>query len=512
MEHTQTNIYLSLQRLVWSVFLGVLSFQIIVPYVWSYINTILGIPFYTGYISFILTYAIFLPIITSVWLFYNNAELKACLFPIEAEDKVDRLSKFFLLGLRISLLLQVIVILIFILLYEISSCHFGIIQFLVSAISVLVFGLGALITIKRVKLFANEPIDKARKLIKLRAFRTLAGWALFSILILVFELSHWEHNKENNYYTGTKEQVKKGFDLLCERVLMDTLLKEISYEQEAILETKNRYALLALTNDTSSPARNILLQIKSSILLDPTKSMESDSTNKVLMEETVFKTLTELVTTKSELTLKAAQKIIGRQLRDSQLKITYLLLNVLLILISLIIFLQIDSLIKQYECIEPSRLAKLHPQKTEYQETLYQMEVKRNSSLKLSNEIWLYLTISMWLIIPLFKPVEDDKIDTKAPFKMLTLSGPDPMWREARIDNNEFRINNSFNNTIDSVQIKIDHNYAGDTTIVSPPDLTEIQQSLNKIKIDTEKVIEQNEKLLDSSKWIKGKVKYLTPN
>jgi hypothetical protein len=199
--------------------------------------------------------------------------------------------------------------------------------------------------------------------------------------------------------------------------------------------------------------------------------------------------------------LKEAQKIVGKQLRDTQLKLTYLLLNVFLILISLLIFLQIDYLIKDYESAEPARLAKRYPNSMEFQDTFFRMEGIKNVAQRLSNRLWLYVTIAVWLIVPLFKPVQDEKIDNNAPFKMLTISRPDQPWNDNRNRTNHYPISNSFNNTIDSLLVRIINQYP---ETVSRQDSSKIDSALREIKNKLKILSEQN-------LMIKEKVKYLTP-
>jgi len=500
MEQSQNNIYLKLQGLIWSAFLGVLSFQIIVPIAWEHLNIVLDIPFQQGYFTFITIYSLLVPASFAIWLTIHHKDLKACLFPIENENKVDSICKIFLVGLGVSLIFQIILILVSIFVYEIQACDFWLFEVISFAVSFTLIFIGGLISCKRVLRFPTKPLSKQKKEIKQKAIRILFGFALFSLLILGFVFKHWQVNKKN-YYEKKKEYIEAGFSLLDTRKKLDALIKEVNYIKDSITWVRNKRSTDSLARN-STGVDTLLAKTKSDTIPKVISSQDPILKTKTNLSDSDLKKLLQFSSTKKELLFKVAQKVIGKQLRDTQLKLTYLLLNTFLILIALLAFLQIDYLIKEYECAEPARLAKRYPNHMEFQETFLKREGIKNAAQGLAGRIWLFVGIAVWLIVPLFKPVEDEKIAVNAPFKMLTLSRPDHPWNDTRIQTENYQVSNSFNNTIDSLLVRINNQYP---QTVSPLDLSKIDSALQKIKDKLDTIKGQND-------TIKAKVKYLTPN
>jgi hypothetical protein len=500
MEQSQNNIYLKLQGLIWSAFLGVLSFQIIVPIAWEYLNLVLNIRFQQGYFTFVTIYALLVPASFAIWLFFHHKELKACLFPIDSENDIDSICKIFIVGLGVSLLCQVTLTLFFTFVNKFNANNFWVFQILCFVTSFILLLMGGFISRKRILQFATKTLSRQGKEIKQKAIRILFGFALFSMLIIGFVFAHWHANKKN-YHKETKEYIEAGFSLLDTRKKMDTLIKEVNYVKDNLTWKRNQ-------KSTDSLARN-----STGVDTLLTKAKYKTSSVSISMLDTILKTdqnlsdsdlkkLGQFFAIKKDLLLKMAQKVIGKQLRDTQLKLTYLLLNTFLILIALLVFLQIDYLIKEYECAEPAHLAKRYPDHPEFHETFLKREGIKNAAQGLAGRIWLFVGIAVWLIVPLFKPVEDEKIASNAPFKMLTFSRPDQPWNSPPIQTENCQVSNSFNNTIDSLLVRINNQYP---QTVSPPDLSKIDSALQKIMYKLDTIKGQNN-------TIKAKVKYLTPN
>ncbi len=227
MEQSQNNIYLKLQGLIWSAFLGVVSFQIIVPIAWEYLNIVLNIHFEQGYFIFVTTYALLLPVGFTFWLVYHYKEFKACLFPIGKENEIDSICKIFLIGIGAILLLHIACILVSIFVYEIEVSDFWILQIISFTTSFILLLTGGLISRKRILLFLPTSNSNQEKEIKQKAFRVLFGWVIFSILVFGFLLIHWQANKKH-YQSVTKEYTRAGFLLLDKRKKLDTLIRDFS--------------------------------------------------------------------------------------------------------------------------------------------------------------------------------------------------------------------------------------------------------------------------------------------
>ena len=500
MEQSQNNIYLKLQGLIWSAFLGVLSFQIIVPIAWEYLNLVLDIPFQQGYFTFVTIYALLVPASFAIWLIFQHKDLKACLFPIDSENDIDSICKIFIIGIGVSLLCQVTLTLFFTFVYKIKANNFWVYQIICFVTSFILLLAGGFISRKRILQFSTKSLSRQETEIKQKAIRILFGFAFFSLLILGFVFKHWQVNKKN-YYGETKEYIESGFSLLDARKNLETPIREANSEKDTLTWKRNKRSLDSLA-EKSTRVKALLTKAKSKTSSVSISMLDTILKTDQNLSDSDFKKLLQFLSIKKDLLLKMAQKVVGKQLRDTQLKLTYLLLNTFLILIALLVFLQIDYLIKEYECAEPARLAKRYPDQIEFQEIFSKREGIKITAQGLASRIWLFVGIAIWLIVPLFKPVEDEKIASNAPFKMLTLSRPDHPWNDTRIQTENNQVSNSFNNTIDSLLVRINNQYP---QTVSPLDLSKIDSALQKIKDKLDTIKGQND-------TIKAKVKYLTPN
>ena len=95
-----------------------------------------------------------------------------------------------------------------------------------------------------------------------------------------------------------------------------------------------------------------------------------------------------------------SQAQLGLQLQAVQLKGMVLLMSLFFTLFSLFIYLSICKRLAQAKARADVR-----------------------EIITLSNNLWLYLTIIVWLLVPLFKPVKDADIDVKQTYKFHTWVG-----------------------------------------------------------------------------------------
>jgi len=502
MQPAQSNVYVNLQRLVWVAFAGVLSFQVLAPNVWSHVSQVLGFTFSEGYKWFVLIYALTVLIVFCVWLAFNGREIRDCLFPVGIRNEMTLVCGIFLLGLMVSIVIQGIAIAIFLTRFKIGANDFVNVQWVILILNIVLLLTGIRIAIIRIHTFRKTFKNQRASIVYKKAYRTLLGWILVVLALCVFGFSHWSHNQKS-YYPGDSNTIEDGFKYFKKRSQLDSLLKIATYKQDSL---KTFIAIVKF--DTASVSKSVKEQISLTTIVafsgkQVVKTSEEKKSPPVDKKDTLklaisiqaeYDKLVQVITLNRDHTLKSGQKIIGQLLRDHQLKLTYLFLNIFIILISLYVFLRVDFLIKEYGWEEADRQSKLYPNALEFKETFFKAEDTRRNSVKLSTDIWLYITLAIWLLVPLFKPIEDDKIDPKAPFKMLTLSGPNAPW-EKWVDNsqdNDTNVDSSTNTVIiTELNPKI--------IIQLQTDVDTINRLLKTIATNTDILIDKNDKLINKT-------------
>jgi hypothetical protein len=122
------------------------------------------------------------------------------------------------------------------------------------------------------------------------------------------------------------------------------------------------------------------------------------------------------------------KKEIGDQLRYTQLIGTPILFGLFFSLLSLYIFLKINSRLTNKELTQQKmtkrRLTATGDHSPEREDLDIAKEQEVEESSELTNNTWLFITIVVWLLVAFFKPIDDNKIDLAEPFKTLTFSDP----------------------------------------------------------------------------------------
>jgi hypothetical protein len=122
------------------------------------------------------------------------------------------------------------------------------------------------------------------------------------------------------------------------------------------------------------------------------------------------------------------KKEIGNQLRYTQLIGTPVLVGLFFSLLSLYIFLKMNSRLTDKELTQQKMMKRRltatgsHNPERENLDIVKEQEAEESSGL--TNNTWLLITIVVWLLVGFFKPIDDDKIDLADPFKTLTFSDP----------------------------------------------------------------------------------------
>jgi hypothetical protein len=115
-----------------------------------------------------------------------------------------------------------------------------------------------------------------------------------------------------------------------------------------------------------------------------------------------------------------SQAQLGLQLRSVQLKGIILLVTLFFTMLSLYIYLSIDQRLKSTALDflnDRKRLGEAVPE-----QMLMDKEKAVAGATAVVNSLWICLTVIVWLLVPLFKPVKDADIDTKQIYKIHTFA------------------------------------------------------------------------------------------
>lgn len=106
-DNSNENIVSSLRTLIWGAFIGVVSFQVLAPEVWGYLDKALGIPHDISYWIFTWTYFLLIPLIVLGWI-YEKRILIAYYLP-DYKRALKQQSRWFLNGLILFIALQIVI-------------------------------------------------------------------------------------------------------------------------------------------------------------------------------------------------------------------------------------------------------------------------------------------------------------------------------------------------------------------------------------------------------------------
>ncbi len=112
-DTSNDNIFASLKGLIWGAFIGVVSFQILAPNIWDYLHSSMGINYANAYWLFTLIYFLILPLIFIIWTWWNIKPIKTCLPPYDETEQLEKHSNFFITALRIFIVIQSLITVIF---------------------------------------------------------------------------------------------------------------------------------------------------------------------------------------------------------------------------------------------------------------------------------------------------------------------------------------------------------------------------------------------------------------
>ncbi len=124
----------------------------------------------------------------------------------------------------------------------------------------------------------------------------------------------------------------------------------------------------------------------------------------------------------SKKTEATAQSQLGLQLRSVQAKGMMLLLSLFFTILALYIFLKTNQDIRNVKLQEMLLDKRIGNNPNEL--VLCEKEKRVSEMNSLSGTLWMFLTVTAWLLIPIFKMVKDDEIDIRSPYKAVTFSNP----------------------------------------------------------------------------------------
>jgi hypothetical protein len=453
-KNNDDNILGNLRTLIWSVFVGVLSFQVIAPKVWDYLHSSLGIGYLWSYWIFTFAYFLILPAFVIVWL-CSNWKLIAYYLPVYKGDLTNT-SKYFLYGVLIFVALLLINTLFGFFTRWSDRLFYivlGVYSFCCLSLLVICWRSCYLHINKFSKSYSStdgydEKTKNARKYLIKFIMPTILVCVLFYI-IAGFFIHNWmkENNKRNsksneiyafeagrrsfafqslndsvikvnNKFASIEDDAyEKQFDLSLDTLKWrkknpQTTARDSTFEHVGLLiyldslrNWNNGLDTILKTLEVhpdTVTANDIKQQIPKS-LQPPDSLFEDILTHKPDIE--IVGKIREFLGAISGKLIKVSKSEMGIQLRAVQTKGMLMLISLFLTLLSLYVFLKI---VNKTQVI----FAKEDGDKSNQEE-----------SGKAANSLWLLITITVWLLVPIFKPVKNEEINLSSPYKSPTFSG-----------------------------------------------------------------------------------------
>ena len=485
---TNDNIFSNLKSLIWSAFIGVVSFQILAPNIWDYLHSALGISYDNAYWWFTNTYFLLLPISFFICLWWNLKSIKTYLPPFSEEPHVKGLSKFFINALFISIGIQSFMTLVFFFSHVSDFGFTAILTIYLILNSFLLiccfsFCLGCIkqyvkketseeysfgnsfhdffayvresIKIKKDK---KGKTENQKLKIEKKFFRSFIKFAAPAILILVIlfgvgfiYLDNWEASK--NESLSSKKAGDRGFALLYLAETIDSIQQNIAAVQDSLRSAKAANDLTNITGKDSSSGRKeidstlaaygeyLVSELRKDLFTELNKisNIQEDSTGKDPVKISIDSSNDQLKRSKrlvipdtmndkdiaylemergvfvelSKNVKEVAQTQLGLQLRSVQAKGMMLLLSLFFTILTLYIFLNTIKDIQNFRLNELGDANK----SAEIEESV-------SKAGQLTGIFWIFLTVTAWLLIPIFKMVKDEDIDIKSPYKSVTFANP----------------------------------------------------------------------------------------
>jgi hypothetical protein len=445
----------SLKGLIVGAIVGVASFQILAPSVWGYIHDALNLSYKTSYWIFTLAYFLTMPVCMLFWLALNWKTLITYLLPYDEKDRIERIDARVLWGLCIFLCVQLLVAGVTFRVYFSNWFYWVVLSlyFVVCGGFLFFYGLSAK---RRIGYEYPDAAGRPRAILNcpraiLNYYRQmmLVSVPVYLILFVVaaLYLNKWQDKKSVSHYAGKSKSAfnagSRGFALGNLKDSLDNRYTALGSIGDSIRYDHRHDALDSVDHVQYYITRNLVsdtLHIKPDralvayylALADTGQSINQlfhqlrDTTRDVEEQRITFyaqhipawadyspvqpmttiddlryiELLRSFLAELSKEVDAQSQAQLGLQLQAVQLKGMVLLMSLFFTLFSLFIYLSICKRLAQAKA---------------------RADVK--DIITLSNNLWLYLTIIVWLLAPLFKPVKDADIDVRQTYKFHTWAG-----------------------------------------------------------------------------------------
>jgi hypothetical protein len=438
----------SLKGLIVGAIVGVASFQILAPSVWGYIHDALNLSYETSYWVFTVVYFLTMPVCMLFWLALNWKTLITYLLPYDEKDRIERVDARVLWGLCIFLCVQLLIAGVTFRVYFSNWFYWAVLglYFLVCGGFLFFYGLSAK---RRIGYEYPDAAARPRAILNYYRQMMLVSVPVYLLLFVVagLYLNKWQDKKSVSHYAGKSKSAfnagSRGFALGDLKDTLDNRYAALGSIEDSIRYDHRHDALDSVDQVQYYITRNIVsdtLHIKPDTALvayyvalaDTGQSINQlfhelrDTTLDVGERRIAFfaqhipawadyspghpMTTTDdlryiellrifLAELSKEVDVQS-QGQLGLQLQAVQLKGMVLLMSLFFTLFSLFIYLSICKRLAQAKARADVR-----------------------EIITLSNNLWLYLTIIVWLLAPLFKPVKDADINVKQTYKFHTWVG-----------------------------------------------------------------------------------------
>ena len=439
MPEKNDSLIASLQGLLWSAIIGVASFQIIAPNVWGYIHDALALSYKTAYWIFTLCYFLSLPVYLLVWLLFNQISFAH-------HGKI-------LWSLFVFICMQSMGMLITL------RWHFPE-WFFIGLFVVYAACCGLLLVFYAKAAWRRIVEDHIRRYFEQLVLFTVLSFALLFTVEYVY-IIQWQKDKSESHYLGTDQSSyyagNRGFALID---LKDTIDSRISAVGE--LRDSLRYAHLgdsggaggavgasdSVADSAFASYYTELIDLRKSIgqlsshLANPSREVLTDSIDSLAGRVPVLalggggagvaplqhyradlryaEFIRNILQGLSAKVAAESQAQLGLQLRSVQIKGIILLVTLFFTMLSLYIYLSIDQRLQGTTLDflnERKRLGEAVPEKV-----IIDQEKAVAGATSVVSSLWICLTVIVWLLVPLFKPVKDADIDTQQIYKIHTLA------------------------------------------------------------------------------------------
>jgi hypothetical protein len=451
MPDNNNSLISSLQGLIWSAIIGVASFQIIAPDVWGYIHDALAIPYKTAYWIFTLCYFLSLPVYMLIWLLFNKGSFAGSfaqrglifwfLFAFICVQTIGTavtlrwpFPEWFYIGIFVT---------------NVVCCGMLLVFYAKAA--------WRRIVEQHIRQYYQQLV----------LFTILLFLVLFAVQFVY--LIQWESDKSKSLYLGSAQSSyyagNRGFALLDLKDTLDDRMTALGAMRDSIVyahigdtaHTRDsaidgaftsycaalidlRKSIGRLSSELANPAREVLTDTIDSmamrvpvLMLNGVGSANgTGAANGVgsangtgvlvhyradLREMEFLQSILQSVDTKVN---AESQAQLGLQLRSVQIKGIILLVTLFFTMLSLYIYLSID------QRLESTTLDALNDRKRLGEDVaesaLIDQEKAVAGATDITNSLWIGLTVIVWLLVPLFKPVTDADIDTREIYRMHTLN------------------------------------------------------------------------------------------